>query len=143
MFQGGSALSLDGKGRMTVPSRHREVLAAVAQDKLTITKHPNRCLLVFPRPAWEHFRDKIMAMGAGGDVMRRLFVGSAVDVEIDSGSRVLIAPELRAWAGLEKDVMLLGTGQRFELWDAARLAAYEEEQLSKGDVAQAFIDMGL
>lgn len=143
MFQGGSALTLDGKGRMTVPARHRELLAAVAQDKLTVTKHPNRCLLVFPRPAWEQFRDKIMAMGAGGDAMRRLFVGSAVDVDIDSGSRVLIAPELRAWAGLERDVMLVGTGHRFELWDAMRLAEHEEAELAKGDLAQSFADLGL
>lgn len=128
---------------MTVPSRHRELLSAMAQDKLTITKHPNRCLLVFPRPAWEQFRDKIMAMNAGGDVLRRLFVGSAVDVEIDSGSRVLIAPELRAWAGLEREVMLVGTGHRFELWDSARLAAHEEEELAKGEVTQAFADLGL
>lgn len=143
VFQGGSALTLDGKGRMTVPARHRDVLAALAQDKLTITKHPNRCLLVFPRPAWEQFRDRILAMNAGGDVLRRLLVGSAVDVEIDGGSRVLISPELRAWAGLDREVMLLGTGQRFELWDAARLAAHEEEQLAKGDVVQAFADLGL
>lgn len=143
MFQGGSALTLDGKGRMTVPARHRDVLTALAQDKLTITKHPNHCLLIFPRPAWEHFREEIMGMKVNGDLFRRLFVGSAVDVEIDSGSRVLISPELRAWAGLDKDVMLLGTGHRFELWDVQRLAAYEEEQLSKGDVAQAFMDLGL
>jgi MraZ protein len=130
VFQGGSALTLDGKGRVTVPSRHREVLAAVAADQLTITKHPNRCLLVFPRPAWEPFREKLVNLTMGGDGWRRIFLGSAVDVEIDGASRVLVPPELRAWAGLERDVMLLGMGQRFELWDRVRLEAHEAEVLT-------------
>jgi MraZ protein len=140
VFQGGSALTLDGKGRMTVPARHRDVLSAVANDQLTVTKHPNRCLLLFPRPAWEQFRDKILAMSMGGDALRRLFVGSAMDVEIDGGSRVLIAPELRAWAGLDREVMLLGTGQRFEIWDKARLDAHEDEML-KNELPTAFTEM--
>jgi len=113
-----------------VPTRHRDVLSATASNQLTITKHPNRCLLVFPRPAWEHFRDQIMAMSAGGDVMRRLFVGSAVDVEIDSGSRVLVSPELRAAAGITKDVTMLGMGSRLELWDRERHLAHEAEAMA-------------
>jgi MraZ protein len=132
VFQGGSALTLDGKGRVTVPARHRDVLAAVADSKLTVTKHPNRCLLVFPRPAWEQFRDTLLTLPMAIEGWRRIFIGSAMDVEIDSASRVLIAPELRAWAGLERDVMLVGMGQRFELWDAKRHAANEEEILAAG-----------
>ena len=59
VFQGASALALDAKGRLSVPARHRDVLMATAQGQLTITKHPEGCLMVFPRPAWESFRDKI------------------------------------------------------------------------------------
>ena len=140
LFQGGSALTLDGKGRVTVPARHREVLSAVASDQLTITKHPNRCLLVFPRPAWEPFREKLVGLSMAGDGWRRIFLGSAVDVEIDSASRVLVPPELRAWAGLERDVMLLGMGQRFELWDRARLEAHEAEVLA-ADLPAALADL--
>ena len=62
VFQGGAGLTLDGKGRLSVPARHREVLKAVADDRLTITKHPKRCLLVFPRPAWEQFRAKLLTL---------------------------------------------------------------------------------
>jgi MraZ protein len=131
VFQGGSALTLDGKGRVTVPARHRDVLAAVAADQLTITKHPSRCLLVFPRPAWEAFRDKLVNLAMDGDGWRRIFLGAAVDIEIDSASRVLVPPELRAWAGLEREVMLLGMGQRFELWDRARLDAHESDVLAR------------
>lgn len=132
VFQGSSALALDGKGRITVPVRHREVLGAIADSQLTITKHPSRCLLVFPRPAWEAFREKLMTLPMGAEGWRRVFLGSAMDVDIDSGSRVLIAPELRAWAGLDREVMLLGMGQRLELWDAGRLAAHEAEVLGAG-----------
>ena len=115
-----------------MPVRHREVLSAIAAGQLTVTKHPSGCLLVFPRPAWESFREKLMTMPIAAEGWRRIFLGSAMDVEIDSGARVLIAPELRAWAGLEREVMLLGMGQRLELWDAARLAAHEAQVIGAG-----------
>lgn len=132
VFQGSSALTLDGKGRITVPARHREVLSAMAAGQLTVTKHPHRCLLVFPRPAWESFREKLMSLPMGAEGWRRIFLGSAMDVEIDAGARVLIAPELRTWAGLEREVMLLGMGQRLELWDAAKLATHEDQVIEQG-----------
>ena len=125
-------MTLDGKGRVTVPARHRDVLAAVAGGQMTVTKHPSRCLLLFPRPAWEQFRDKLLTLPMSAEGWRRVFLGSAMDAEIDTASRLLIAPELRTWAGLERDVMLLGMGQRFELWDAARHAANEAEVLAAG-----------
>ncbi|MCW7537372.1 division/cell wall cluster transcriptional repressor MraZ [Aquabacterium sp. A7-Y] len=140
VFQGASALSLDAKGRLSVPARHRDVLAAMAGGQLTITKHPEGCLMVFPRPAWEAFRDKIAALPMSASGWKRIFLGNAMDVEIDSASRVLISPELRAAAGLSKDVMLLGMGSHFELWDAARYTAHEAEVMQQGmpDVLKDF-----
>jgi len=132
VFQGGAGLFLDGKGRMTVPARHREVLKAVADDKLTITKHPKRCLLVFPRPAWELFRAKLLLLPMSAEDWRRVFIGSAMDVSIDGASRVLISPELRQWAGMERDVLLVGMGSRFELWDKVRHDAHEATVLAAG-----------
>ena len=125
VFQGASALTLDGKGRVTVPARHRDVLLAGAGGQLTLTKHMAGCLLVFPRPAWETFRDKVAALPMDSSGWKRIFLGNAMDVDIDASSRVLIAPELRASAGLVRDVMLLGMGSHFELWDAERHAAHE------------------
>ena len=61
MFQGASSLSLDAKGRLSVPTRHRDVLGATASNQLTITKHPHGCLMIFPRPEWEKVRDRIAA----------------------------------------------------------------------------------
>jgi len=108
-----------------MPARHRELLAAMGVNQLTLTKHPEGSLLVFPRPAWENFRDKVAALPMDSSGWKRIFLGNAMDVDIDASSRVLIAPELRASAGLVRDVMLLGMGSHFELWDAERHAAHE------------------
>ena len=140
VFQGASALSLDAKGRLAVPVRHRDVLQALCEGQLTLTKHPEGCLMVFPRPAWEIFRDKVAALPMSASGWKRIFLGNAQDVEIDSAARVLVAPELRAAAGLSKDVMLLGMGSHFELWDAQRYAAHEVEVMAQAmpDALQDF-----
>ena len=127
VFQGPAALTLDGKGRIAIPSRHRELLAAMGVQQLTITKNPGNSLLIFPRPAWENFRDRVAALPMDSSGWKRLFLGNAMEVEIDASSRVLVAPELRAFAGLDRDVMLIGMGSHFELWDAQRHAAHEAE----------------
>ena len=142
VFQGGASLLLDGKGRMTVPARHRDILKAVAEDKLTITKSPKRCLIVFPRPAWEAFRAKLLVLPMSADDWRRIFIGSAMDVDIDGASRVLVPPELREWAGLERDVLLMGMGSRFELWDKVRHDAHEASVMAAG-LPQALQDQVL
>ncbi|HZE92736.1 MAG TPA: division/cell wall cluster transcriptional repressor MraZ, partial [Rhizobacter sp.] len=104
MFQGPAGLTLDGKGRIAMPSRHREVLAAMGVHQLTITKHPEGSLMIFPRPAWENFRERVAALPMEASGWKRVFLGNATDVEIDASSRVLIAPELRASAGLTRDL---------------------------------------
>ena len=115
---------------MTVPARHRDALAALSGQQLTLTQHPVGCLLVFPRPAWEGFRTQLLGLPMEADGWRRVFVGSAADVEIDSAARVLVPPELRAAAGLDKDVLLLGMGQRLELWDTAKYAAHQAQVMA-------------
>ena len=123
-------MTLDGKGRMTVPARHRDALAALSGQQLTLTQHPVGCLLVFPRPAWEAFRAQLLTLSMEADGWRRFFLGSAVDVEVDSAARVLVPPELRTRAGLDRDVLLLGMGQRLELWDAAKYAAHQAQVMA-------------
>ncbi len=130
---------MDAKGRLAVPTRHREQLQELCAGQLTVTKHPEGCLMVFPRPAWETFRDRIAALPMSAAGWKRVFLGNAQDVEIDGAARVLIAPELRAAAGLSKDVMLLGMGSHFELWDAASYAAHEA-QVMQSDMPDALKD---
>ena len=72
-----------------------------------------------------------MGLPMDSEAWRRLFIGSAMDVEIDGGSRVLLSPELRGWAGLDKDLMLVGMGTRMEIWDRERYLATEDVTLSQ------------
>ena len=132
MFQGASAINLDAKGRMAIPAKHRDALAQQCEGKLTLTKHPHGCLLFFPRPVWEQHREQIASWPMSARAWQRIFLGNACDVEIDSAGRVLISPELRAAVGLEKEVMMLGMGTHFEIWDAAKLAESEAEAVAGG-----------
>ena len=115
-----------------MPARHRELLSAMGVNQLTVTKHPVGSLMIFPRPAWEAFRDRVAALPMDASGWKRVFLGNAVDVEIDASSRVLIAPELRGSAGLTRDVMLIGMGSHFELWDAAAHAEHEAQVMQSG-----------
>ena len=139
MFQGASSLSLDAKGRLSVPTRHRDVLAATASSQLTITKHPHGCLMVFPRSEWEKFRERLAQLPMSAQWWKRIFLGNAMDVDMDATGRVLISPELRAAAGLTKEAVLLGMGNHFELWDKA---TYDEQeaQAMQGEMPDAFKD---
>jgi len=110
VFQGSSALTLDAKGRINVPTRHRDALVEQAKGCLTLTRHPDGCLLVYPRPEWETKREQIAAFPMSARALQRLLLGNAQDVELDGSGRVLVAPELRAAAGFTRDVMLLGMG---------------------------------
>ena len=121
MFQGAAALSLDAKGRLTMPSRHRDVLLKdAAPTKLVLTAHPDGCLLLYPADAWSPIRERVMAFPALDprfSVWKRLLVGFAEEVEIDAAWRLLVSPELRRFGGLEKLVMLVGQGSHFEIWN--------------------------
>lgn len=132
VFRGGPVLTLDGKGRITVPARWRDMLVASVQGQMVVAKNPDGCLSLFPMPVWEQFETNLLTLTAEDEAWRRFFVGSATEVDIDSASRVLIPPELRSWAGLDREVKFMGVGSYFELWDMARHEAREAEVLAKG-----------
>ena len=132
VFRGGPVLTLDGKGRLTVPARWRDVLVATVQGQMVVAKNPDGCLALYPLPVWEQFENSVLALATEDEAWRRFFIGSATEVEIDSASRVLIPPELRQWAGLEEKVKFMGVGSHFELWDMARYEAREAEALAAG-----------
>lgn len=132
MFQGASSISLDAKGRMSVPAKHRDALSVQCEGRLTLTRHPHGCLLLFPRPVWEQHRAQIAAWPMSARAWQRIFLGNACDVELDNAGRILIAPELRDAVGLSRDVMMLGMGSHFEIWDAAKLAEDEQQAVANG-----------
>ena len=136
MFQGATSLNLDAKGRMAIPARHRDALLAAGDGRLVLTAHPHRCLLLYPTPAWEPIRATILAapsLEAQSAKLRRLLVGFAVDVEMDAAGRLLVPPELRRYAGLEKVVWLVGQGRHFEVWSDAGWTQQQEEIFALGD----------
>ncbi|MGY8903748.1 MAG: division/cell wall cluster transcriptional repressor MraZ [Burkholderiales bacterium] len=139
MFQGASSLSLDVKGRLSVPTRHRDALGINEPIQLTVTKHPHGCLMVFPRIEWEKFRDRIAALPMDAQWWKRIFLGNAMDVDMDSTGRVLVSPELRAGAGITRDVILLGMGSYLELWDKASYEAHEAKAM-QGVMPDVFKD---
>ena len=135
-FKGGPVLTLDGKGRVTVPARYRELLMSTVSGQMMVSKSHVRCLSLFPRPVWDQFEARLLALPASADGLRRLYIGSATEVAIDSGSRVLLPPELRDWAGLAREVVFMGLGNRFELWDKARYDAHEAAVLEQDMTGQ-------
>jgi MraZ protein len=120
VYLGASKLSLDNRGRMVVPTKHRDALQVESEGKLTLTRHPDGCLLMLPRSVWDRKSVEIAAWPLKVRNWQRMFLGNASDVELDSAGRVLISPELRAAAHLAIDgkVMLLGVGSHFEIWEA-------------------------
>ena len=139
MFRGASSLGLDGKGRLSVPTRHREALASAASGQLTITRHPHGCLMLFPRPAWEQFRERIAQLPPSAQWWKRIFLGNAMEVQMDGTGRVLVSPELRQAAGIQRDTLLLGMGNYFELWDKATYEAQEAVAM-QGPIPDVFKD---
>ena len=122
MFQGASELNLDVKGRMAVPVKHREPLAVPSAGKLVITAHPEGCLLMYPLKNWEPIRDRVMtfpSLDRTASLYKRLLIGFAEEHVLDGNGRVLISPELRKYAGIEKLVMFVGQGTHFEIWNAS------------------------
>ena len=95
--------------------------------------------MIFPLNEWERFRERIASLPMQAQWWKRIFLGNAMDVDMDATGRILVSPELRKAAGISKDTVLLGMGSYFELWDAASYAAQEAEQM-KGEMPDVFKD---
>ncbi len=122
MFRGVAELNLDAKGRMTMPTRYRERLNERCAGRMIVTIDTDeRCLLLYPLPEWENIERKLDALpsfNAQARRVQRLLMGHATDSDVDNNGRLLLPPPLRQYAGLDKHVVLIGQGKKFELWDA-------------------------
>ena len=125
LFLGGPVMTMDAKGRLAVPSKHLPALHELCGGKLTICKHADGCLWLFPQPVWGRYLVEVDTWDGEHDAWKRFIMGSANPLEIDSGGRLLVPPELREWAQLERDVIFMGVGHTFELWDKATYDARE------------------
>jgi len=120
VFQGSQSINVDAKGRFAVPSRYREVLLAVCEGKMVVTANPyERCLNIYPETQWQEVKSKIESLPNGNKKVRRLqrlVLGNASELEMDGNGRLLLPQTLRDYASLDKKAMLVGLGDKAELW---------------------------
>lgn len=136
MFRGVNNVALDAKGRLAIPTRYRERLAERCNGQLVVTVDTARCLLLYPLPDWEDIERKLVKLpsfNAQARRLQRLLVGHATELELDSHGRVLLPPPLREFAGLDKRVVMIGQGNKFELWDEETWNASRDNWLSAGN----------
>ena len=120
VFRGATKVSLDAKGRMAIPTRYRERLVARCDGEMIVTVDKDHCLLVYPLPDWEELERKLVRLPSMNKAARRIvriMVGYATEVDMDGSGRILVSRELRDFASLDKNAMLIGQGNKFELWD--------------------------
>lgn len=136
MFRGATKVTLDAKGRMAIPTRYRERLAARCDGQLVATVDRDYCLLIYPYPDWEEIERKLVrlpSLNKQARRLQRLMVGYATEVDIDGHGRILLSRELREFAGLERQAMLIGQGNKFELWDEERWNEKRDSWLGADD----------
>lgn len=132
MFRGATKVTLDAKGRLAIPTRHRERLATRCDGQLVATVDRDYCLLIYPFPDWEEIERKLVrlpSLNAQARRLQRLMVGYATELEIDGHGRILLPKELREFAGLGRQAILIGQGNKFELWDEERWNEKRDEWL--------------
>jgi MraZ protein len=123
MLRGPTKISLDAKGRLSMPTKYRERLEARCGGHLICTVDQRSCLLIYPLPDWEETERKLMRLPSLNETaqkLRGLLMGYATDLELDGHGRVLIPKEHREFAGLDRQAMMFGQGNKFELWDEGR-----------------------
>ena len=130
MFLGPSSLSLDAKGRLSIPAKYQAALINEAGGQLWVTKHPHGCLMILPKPEWDVFYAIVAGLPMSDLWLKRIFLSNALSVELDATGRILIAPELRESSGITKETTLRGMGKYIELWDKATYDANELRQIN-------------
>jgi len=123
MFRGLNQVSLDAKGRLAIPARYRETLLETASGELVATVDRDRCLLLYPRTRWEEIERQLVELPSlqpEARAVQRMLLGYAADMQMDSHGRILLPPALRDYAELDHKVVMIGQGNRFELWSEAR-----------------------
>ena len=131
-FHGATVLTLDAKGRLAVPTRHRDALLSASRT-LVLTAHPDGCALIYPESAWEGVRaqvEKFPSFHPQASWWKRLLLGFEEHIAPDASGRVLLSSGLRLHAKLQREAMLVGQGHYFELWDPGVWSAKSAAALS-------------
>ena len=141
MFRGVQHINLDAKGRMAVPSRQRELLSVLSEGHIVLTVDTQTpCLALYPLPEWERIESDVQGLPALNPAVKRfqrLVLGYASDLQLDGSGRVLVPPALREYAQLDRRAVLVGQGNKLEIWSedlwqqecGAALSADSSEEL--------------
>ncbi len=142
LFYGENSVSIDDKGRLSVPTSYRDALSTLCQNRLVITYNPfeRECLWIFPLLEWERVRDQVVSLGsfdAAHRELQRKLIGAAAHVSLDSNGRFLLPHSARHAAGLSKSAVLLGMGEKFELWSDSAQQARLEQPITESAITDA------
>ena len=135
MLRGLNELNLDSKGRLAIPTRYRDTLDRHCEGRMVVTVDRDRCLLLYPLPDWEEIERKLVKLPSYNEPARRLqrlLIGHATECELDGAGRILLPPPLREFASLSKEIVLIGQGNKFEIWDAQTWNVRRGEWLQGG-----------
>ena len=151
MFRGATLVNLDGKGRIAVPTRYREILIGESQGQMVCTIDLHQpCLLLYTLPEWEVIERKLSRLSTMNPAERRvqrLLLGHASECQMDSAGRLLLASTLRQHAGLQKEIMLVGQFNKFELWDEQtwyqQIREDIESESAQGELSERLQDLSL
>ena len=148
MFQGETAITIDDKGRLAIPTSYRDLVARECANRLVITYNPfeGGCLYLYPQPVWERVRNQVNALPRTRQTSRLFqlkLVGAASFVEPDGSGRISIPASHRSACAIEKKAVLLGMGDKFELWSEQAHHAQIRQTLSDADLGDGLLDLQL
>jgi len=143
VFRGISAINLDAKGRIAIPTRYRDELRDCCEGQLVITVAVNEqcvgepgCLWLYPLPEWEKLEQtlsKLPTLNKMAGKLRRFVIGNASECDMDPQGRLLIPETLREFANMKKRIALVGQLNKFEIWDEAAWLAKQQEWMTGND----------
>jgi len=148
VFQGETAITVDDKGRLAVPTAYREQVARECGNRLVIAYNPfeSGCLYLYPEKEWQRVRDAVNGLPSTQRAHRNLqlkLVGAATPLELDGNGRISIPASHRSAVGIEKKAVLLGMGEKFELWSEHAHHAQISQTLSDDDLSAHMLDLKL
>lgn len=135
MFRGVNPLSLDEKGRLSLPAKYRQRVLETGDGQMVLTIDRDRCLLLYPLPVWDAVERQLIALSSTNPrarALKRLLLGHAEECSLDASGRLLLPAPLREFAGLEKRVVLVGQGNKFEIWNEPAWEAWRTAALAAG-----------
>jgi MraZ protein len=146
LFRGINPLSVDGKGRLLMPAKYRQPLLDAEDGQMVLTIDHDRCLLLYPLTVWEDVERKLIQLSSTNSrarALKRLLLGHAEECALDASGRILLPAPLREFAGLDKRVVLVGQGNKFEIWNEAVWYAWREALLAGGggEAGQSLADL--